>query len=227
MSLKAHYDKLYLDAIESFKNDTYVIDNLIDSPLDNRFGITLLARPPIEIKESIQQLIGKAKILEPNQYFYRNSDMHITVMSVISCFDGFKLEDINIQDYIQLINQSLKNINSFNITFKGITAAPSGIMIQGFMEDSTLNELRNNLRNSFKASGLLQSIDKRYAIKTAHATVMRFQDTLKNKNDFLDLIESYRTYNFGTFEVSNLELVFNDWYQKAEKVKQLHKFSLD
>ncbi|TYA84377.1 2'-5' RNA ligase family protein [Seonamhaeicola marinus] len=226
MSLKTHYDLLFNDAVESIKNDTYSIDSLIESPSDKRFGITLLARPPIEIKEAIQEFLNEVKIVEPKQYYYNNTDIHITVMSIISCYNGFQLQHVNIEDYIHLINESLKTITSFKISFEGITAASSGLMIQGFMEDNTLNLVRNNLRKTFKTSHLEQSIDKRYTIQTAHATVLRFKAPLNNKSEFLKLIERYRTHNFGTFEVDNLELVFNDWYQRKKFVKKLHKFNL-
>ncbi len=226
MSLKAHYNSLHNDAIESIKKDTYVTDQLIDDSLDNRLGITLLARPPIKVKECIQHFLNKVKTIEPNQYYYKNADIHITVMSIISCYDGFQLHNINIQDYIDVINVSLKNINSFKINFEGIAASNSGIMIQGFLEDDTLNNLRDNLRINFKNSNLKESIDKRYTIQTAHSTVIRFKEAFKNKNDFLNEIEAFRDYNFGTFEITNLELVYNDWYQREELVRKLHDFNL-
>lgn len=226
MSLKAHYNDLYSNAIETIKNDTYTIDKLIDASNDKRFGITLLARPPLEVKTEIQDFITKVKAIEPNQYYYKNSDIHITVMSIISCYEGFGLDSINIEDYIDLITRSLQNIDRFKINFKGITAAPTGIMTQGFIADDTLNTLRSNLRKHFKSSDLQQSIDKRYTIQTAHSTIMRFKDNLKNKLEFLKLIEAYRIYNFGTFEVEDLELVFNDWYQREELVKKLYTFKI-
>ena len=219
MTLEVHYNNLYIQSVESILSDNYLIDELIVSALDNRFGITLLIRPCIEVKNNIQKFLNELKNVEPNQYYYDNSDIHITVMSIISCYDGFKLESIEIQEYVELIKESLTTISNIEIEFKGVTASSSCLMIQGFMSNDMLNELRNKLRETFKNSTLQQSIDQRYAIQTAHATVVRFKEKLQLKSGFLKVVEKYRNHNFGTFEVENIELVYNDWYQRAKFVK--------
>ncbi|QDW23804.1 mutarotase [Pedobacter sp. KBS0701] len=225
MNLAEHYNKLYRDSIAKIANGNYEIDRLIDSDADNRFGITLVIRPDAATNHNIQEFLADVKTIEPDQYYYQNADIHITLMSVISCYDGFDLKDFNVQDYINFIKKVLVRHKSFKIQFKGITASPSCILIQGFLTD-TLNEIRDDLRKTFKNSDLQQSIDERYIIQTAHSTVIRFRSELKNQAAFIDLIEKYRDFDFGTFEVKQLELVYNDWYQRERFVKKLHTFSL-
>lgn len=226
MNLKEHYNKLYQDSIQKIQSDAYQVDELIDSPNDNRFGITLLLRPDNIVKGNIQELLSKLKLIEPNQYFYRDSDLHVTVMSIISCYNGFNLNQIRIDDYIKIIEKSITGLSPFNIEFRGVTASPSCLMVQGFSEDNTLNRFRNNLRSDIKDSDLEQSIDKRYAIQTAHSTIFRLKENFSNKEDFLKIVEEYRDFYFGTFTVDTMELVFNDWYQRKEYVKTLYKFKL-
>jgi len=226
MNLQEHYNNLYKESIKKIMDDTYEVDKLINSPLDKRFGITLLTRPSEAVKNNIQKFLNNVKTIEPNQYYYKNSDIHITVMSIISCYDGFQLESINISRYIDLIAKSLIKNPEIEIELVGITASPSCIMIQGFMKNNILNSIRNNLRNNFKNSNLQQSIDKRYSIETAHTTVIRFQNKLNDKLQFLKLIEAFRSYNFGFFKVKNLELVYNDWYQREKLVKKLYEFNI-
>ena len=226
MNLTEHYKELYESSIKKIENESYQTDLLIDSPVDRRFGITLLIRPPENIKNKIQLFLDKIKQVDPTQYYYPNSDIHITVMSIISCYEGFQLDQISIPDYIDLIQESLNEIERFEIKFKGITASDSGIMIQGFPENDNLNNLRNSLRTNFKKSNLEQSLDKRYSIQTAHSTVVRFRRKLQNKNEYLENIESYKNSNFGSFEVKELELVFNDWYQRERNSNLLEKFRI-
>ena len=226
MNLTEHYNELYESSIRMIENEDYKTDLLIDSPNDRRFGITLLIRPPENIKNRIQVFLKDLKQVDPSQYYYPNSDIHITVMSIISCYEGFQLDQISIPNYVDLIKESLSGIDRFEIKYKGITASDSGIMIQGFPENEILNKLRNNLRIKFKNSDLEQSIDKRYSIQTAHSTVVRFRRKLQNKNEFLKIIESYKNADFGSFEIKELELVFNDWYQRQKKSKLLEKFRI-
>jgi 2'-5' RNA ligase len=226
MDLIEHYNKLYSDSLPRIKSDSYVVDELIDSPTDNRFGITLLSRPDNAIKTEIQKFLDKIRAIEPQQYFYRNSDLHVTVLSIISCYNGFQLSKIPVEKYVKVIQKSISGLKPFQVEFRGITVSPSCVMVQGFLENDTLNQIRDRLRTNFQKSGLEQSIDKRYAIQTAHSTIFRLREKLKNKEDFIKIIEEYREYYFGTFTVETIEFVFNDWYQREEYVKKIFDFNL-
>jgi 2'-5' RNA ligase len=226
MDLATHYTNLFTESCEKISNDNYVIDTQIDDLSDNRFGITLLIRPTEEIKNSIQLFLDELKEVDASQYYYPNSDIHITVMSIISCYDGFNLSNITLQDYVAIINKCVTNLNQSEINLYGITASPSAVMIQGFPSDTSINDLRNCLRTAFKQTTLEQSIDKRYSLFTTHLTVARFRKPINNKDLFLKVLHKYRDYNFGKFEIKNLELVHNDWYQRADFVKILSDFNI-
>lgn len=224
MTLENHYKKLYHESINKISSDNYHIDTLIDSKNDRRFGLTLIIRPSNEIKTKIQDFLKNFKEIEPNQYYYPNSDIHITVMSIISCYNDFDMSKIDVQKYIDLTEKCLLKGIDLNITFKGITASPSGVMVQGFMNNNELNDIRDRLRKEFKNSNVEQSLDKRYLIQTAHSTIIRFRKELSQKEKFLELLDNSINYDFGTFKVNKFELVYNDWYQREQYVKKIHEF---
>ena len=225
MDLADHYNNMYQNSIDEIRTEGCKTDPLIKSPTDNRFGITLLIRPPLLVKKRIEIFLNELKKIDDQQYYYPFSDMHITVMSIISCADGFELKNISIPDYIQVVEGSLQDVGKFRIKFKGITASTSTIMIQGFYGE-ILNTMRNNLRINFQKSHLEQTIDKRYSIKTGHSTVVRFQNKLEQENNYLEALEKYKNFDFGEFDVNRVELVFNDWYQSKEHVKTLNYFDI-
>lgn len=226
MDLFQHYNALYESSIEKIASGAYHRDPMIDSSSDDRFGISAIIRPPLKVRESIQGFLEELKQIDPSQYYYPGSDMHITVMSIISCYEGFSLDQISTSDYSALIKQSIKGIDPFKLELQGITASASGIMIRGFPENAQLNTLRNQLRMNYKNSDLEQSLDKRYTLQTAHATIMRFRKELQHTKTFLAEMENYKNFNFGSFEVNELELVFNDWYHRGKNSKLLGKFKL-
>ena len=152
--------------------------------------------------------------------------MHITVLSIISCYDGFEISSICIREYIELIQKTITQTDSFSIRFKGITASPSCVMIQGFPEDETLNTLRESLRSSFHGSPLTSSIDKRYKLRTAHSTVIRFKHKLTDIGKYQERLNDYRNYDFGSFKTTSIDLVFNDWYQRKDNTQKLESFPL-
>ena len=226
MNLTEHYNQLYKKSSKAILTEQYKLDPQINNPSDSRFGLTLLIRPNETIKANIQLFLEEIKAIEPNQYYYPDSDIHITIMGIISCYEGFTLDQINIPEYIDLIEQSLVELDQIEIEFRGLTASPSAIMIQGFPTDESLNIFRNKLRESFKNSTLEQSIDSRYTIAAAHSTVMRFQEKLENTKQLIQVAEKFRDYNFGKFQVKKLELVYNDWYQREGNTIHLADFNL-
>lgn len=226
MNLSEHYNELYKTAEKAIISGKYSIDSELKNESDSRFGITLLIRPNEEVKSKINIFLNELKKAEPEQYFYPDSDIHITVMSLISCSKDFTLNQIAPNEYIELICRSLVNVNKIKIQFKGITASPSALMIQGFPTDETLNNLRNRLRENFKNSGLKQTMDSRYEIFAAHATVMRFQEKLHNPKKIIEIAEKFRDFDFGEFDVKNIELVYNDWYQRKATTRVLGDFGL-
>jgi 2'-5' RNA ligase len=225
--MKTIYDNMWRQALPLLKNGQVDTDSLIISKNDTRRGLTLIFRPPAELLDNIQTFLNEARSVEPSQYFYPRSDLHLTVLSIISCYPGFHLNQIKQADYHQLIEVALQKINSFRLTFRGITASPAGVMVQGFDENGQLDLLRESLRDNFKISNLEHSIDKRYKLQTAHLTVIRFAKKLSQPAAFAALAEAYRNEDFGTCQVHEMELVFNDWYQRKENTVVTKTFRLE
>ena len=118
MNLSEHYNELFKKSSEAILSEDYTLDTKINDPSDKRFGITLLIRPSEEIKANIQLLLDELKKVEPNQYYYPASDIHITVMSIISCYEGFALDKISSSDYIEIVEKSLVDVNKFKSIFR-------------------------------------------------------------------------------------------------------------
>lgn len=226
MDLQAHYDAMRATAQRQLAQGQADLDRLLDSPLDDRRGITLLTRPPAAITDDIASIIADFQRTEPAQYYYPTPDIHLTILSIISCYRGFTLDLIDPLAYREGVGAILRRTRPFTIRFAGLTASPGGIMVQGFPEGDGLQNLRDELRRFFQASGLPQSIDQRYSIQTAHSTVIRFRSPLLHAPAVLDKLARYQHHVLGTFTVDSLELVANDWYQRMENTLLLEQYFL-
>ncbi|WP_416305291.1 2'-5' RNA ligase family protein [Neptunicella sp. SCSIO 80796] len=221
------YRQMWQEAQPNIHNNNLALDHLIDSVTDRRYGLTLVIRPSDAIKQQCQLLLEKLKHIEPQQYYYPAEDMHITLLSIISCYEGFRLDQINTADYIEVINRSIKTLSPFKLQFKGVTASSAGVLLQGFSPQTTLNDCRATLRQNFKKSTLQQSIDTRYELQTAHSTVVRFRRPLNNPNRFIQVLEQYKNIEFGQCEIKHIELVGTDWYHRMNQVKLIKTFGLN
>lgn len=220
------YNLLYNQSINKIKDGDIVLDEMIYNNKDRRRGLTLLIRPDLNVIEKINRFQKEIKKIDEHQYYQPFPDIHLTVLSIISCYEVFSLADIAVQDYVRIITESIKGIGKIKVNFNGITTSQEAVMIQGFPIDEELDILRNRLRENFARTNLQQSIDSRYKLSTAHVTAVRFREILKSPERFAEILQKYRKLDFGETHVKSLDLVYNDWYQSRKVVKILHQFTL-
>ena len=225
MHIDTYYKHFWAEAIQKFNRNEFEYDPLLDGGNDTRFGLTVIIRPSEIVLKAIDNVLNEFRAIEADQYYYPPTDMHVTVLSVISCYKGFSEQSFTPEGYIEVIRKSLENIHPFKIHFQGITASPGCIMVQGYPEGE-LNLLRTNLRDNFKNTGLETSFDKRYILKVAHSTVLRFKNKITQSKKFIKKLEQFRHYEFGTSMVNEVEFVFNDWYLRKDKGRTLATFNL-
>jgi 2'-5' RNA ligase len=226
-SIQTIYDSLWQKSMESFNENKFELDDYLNNrEQDHRRGLTIIGRLGSETLIKLSDFLAESKLIEPDQYYYDRDDIHITVLSIITCFEGFNIGSIDKMAYMDQITKSIEDDGPIRILFKGITASPSCIMVQGFPVDDRLKLLRQKLRDSFRNSPLEHSMDKRYILETSHSTIIRFKRPIVNKNLFIDCLNKYRSYDFGISEIDKIELVYNDWYMTNSIVSKIKTFDL-
>ena len=224
------YNQLWLNAAEKIAGGYYELDPLINSAEDTRRGITVLSylkQDNSNVSRNIVEFIRRLASLEPEQYFYPESELHLTILSIIHCEENFSLSDIDIPSYKSVFELAIKNIGPIKINFRGVTASPGCIMVQGYPVNEQLEALREQLRASFGNSSLYTVMDHRYKLITAHSTIARFHMPLRNNQKLLDFLSDYRTYDFGMLELKDISLIFNGWYQHMSETKFLARYELN
>lgn len=212
------------------ESGNYDVDLNIGDINDSRRGLSILGyidENNDEVGDNISSFIERVMSIEPEQYGYPVTELHLTVLSIITCFSGFSLLDINPQDYNEIFHDVFNGLPPIEVNFKGITASSSCIIIQGFTSCHSLEALRERLRVRFSESNLMTSIDSRYKAETAHCTAIRFCLQLRDHYKLLRLCERYREHDFGIVTFRNFELVFNNWYQNKSITKSLDKVVLN
>jgi len=214
------YQKMWQENFPLLKDGKISMNPFIEQKADLRRGLTLRFKIPDSVLSSLQTLIDQIKKIEPFQYYYPPSDIHLTVLTIISCHPEYNSNQIPLLNYQNIIGNILRQFSSFRLSFKGLTASPASIMVKGY-DDGMLNQIRNELRLVFKNSSLLHTIDSRYKLQTAHFTIIRFKERLNHPKKIYDLIEKHLNTFWSTCQVSELELVVNDWYHRKENVHKI------
>ena len=228
--LESHeiYDGLWQEAMDYFKTGKVQTDSfLLDRQNDRRLGLTVIARPNHEVVKQIGSMLDHLKQIDPDQYYYQNSEIHITILSLFTATEDFEPHFSNFSRYLAAVDTALSKAKQFSVEFTGITASKSAVMVQGFPRDAQLDEIRERLRQALGDSELGQGLDTRYRIRTSHSTVMRFQVQPRTIEPLTQALKTYRETDFGVTAFTRLQLVKNDWYMSTGRVEVLAEYSLD
>ncbi len=222
------YDQLWATAITRFKQGQVQTDPYLRQPeTDRRQGISLIARPQAGVAAQFTALVNELRDLEPEQYFYQPDEFHITVITLVSASETFAGPKMPVATYYSIFTSLFKQIHPFSLTFRGITASPGAVLVQGFVDGDYLNWLRGVIRRELQQAGLAETLDVRYKIMTAHVTLMRFKSPPRDWPLLLAKLTEARQRNFGSSEVTQIEFVVNDWYMSRDKVQVLTTYPLN
>ena len=77
--LETLYSTIHSENYQKIISGHEIIDPLLSAPEDDkRFGITMLIPIDSEIAKRICSIENEIRMIEPDQYFYPESDLHIT-----------------------------------------------------------------------------------------------------------------------------------------------------
>jgi 2'-5' RNA ligase len=178
------------------------------------------------VQASCQALLHSLNQAEPEQYCYQPHELHVTVLSLFTANPNIERYLERLPRYQAVLQTALVDAAPFEIVFRGVTASPAAVLVQGFPVGDGLEQLRERLRSSLAAAGFGADLDQRYRIRTAHMTLLRFRSPLRNPRRFVELLAAARESELGTTVVHGVQLVQNDWYMSAGKTRTLAEYPL-
>ena len=225
--LRTRYDSMWSAARDRIAEGAVEIDPLLTRKNDDfRRGMTLLIRPAPEIRARIAAFLDRLREREPAQYYYDPAEFHVTFLAVFSATEKWQPAFARTPDFREAIAAAAKSLHPFTLHFTGLTASPTAIVLQGFTDSAALNAARDSLRAELSVRGLTESLDTRYRLETAHMTVVRFTQPLRDSRAFAHALDEARTHDFGAMTVDTLEFVQNDWYMSRDRTELVERYAL-
>jgi 2'-5' RNA ligase len=221
------YEQLWAEAASAFERGSPSLDtHLLDKSKDLRRSAGLAVRPPKAVQEKISSFLEQLATIAPGQYFYRPEEFHVTVLTIISGTEFWRKEIRQLAACRAVIHEVLSRQKSFTIRFRGVTASPGAVIIQGFPTDDTLEKIRAELREAFAQTGLGDRLDRRYKINSAHITATRFCRPQTDWKRLAALLSENRETDFGEMTADRIQLLWGDWYASAETTRTLQEYPL-
>jgi 2'-5' RNA ligase len=225
--LRERYDRLWSATIGTIRAGTVDTDPVlaVGTP-DRRRGLTLIAWPSLNVRRRVAAFLDQLREIEPEQHYYAPSELHVTVLSLFTATVDHESLLAQTGRYVSALDPVLRNVLPIRIGFEGVTATAGAIMIQGFIEDDTLNDARDALRRQLRVHGLAEGVDGRYRLETAHVTVARFRSRLRDGARLAALLERARRRSFGATQIRSVSLVENDWYMTRRVTRTVKRYRL-
>jgi hypothetical protein len=219
-TIQTTYDEMWQRAMEAFQRSELQIDpQLLDIKHDQRLGLGCIIRPVLATFPALPVLLDELAYLVPDQHYYRLEELHISVLTPIPSFVGFDLMAVPLGDYLEMFRTAVATHPPFALTFAGVTASPSAIMLQGFFPPGTLASLRTTLMAALEEAGLAACMDRRYPLRGAHMTLLRFSRPPGDLSSLRRRLTELRETPFGSSWVTEIRLVTADWYMSHTKVR--------
>jgi len=223
LSSKILYDKIYNSYIDSIKKGSIETDKFLSSKIkDKRRGISLIIPVPFN-KIIYSSFVDAFRSIETEQYYYPLSDLHITIFTFLSARDTYKINAKLENEFVQITEKALNNINQLLISFSGLTFSKEAGFINGY-DNNALILIRDCIRTEMNKKGL--KIDERYKSETAHVTFMRFKNEISNIDEFYNTIANKKDEIIEEINLSKIELVEHDWYNSESNKRIISTFNI-
>ena len=215
MDLEEIYNQKHQKGLERIISENEFIDENLNNENDTRRGIQLLRRPSEKVITSIQEKAKEIKKIDPNLYIYNPECLHFTLFSFIHVTKDFNYTKEQVELFKKISNEVLSNFKKFKITNKGLMFTSKAILVKGYPEKiiydilTTLNKALAN--NNISRMNLYKDI-------IFHSSLVRYKTKISNRDKLIKFISDNYYYDFGTFDVSEIELIYHDWYDTKREV---------
>lgn len=216
------YNKINSEGERAIWNGQEAIEQFLNKmDADKRFGLTLQIDINGATNDLYKKAIARIQGIEPDLYTYPDSDLHVTVIDFVSANIEFVKDDNQNNKTIEIIENALYGIIKFDLVFKGLIVSDAAVLGKGYYIQG-LNQIRNNIRKLAREQNI--NLEQRYQRTSAHFTGIRFKSPLRNRREFVKIVQEYNFSEVGLFRVNELELVIHDWYNRRKEV--IKKFIL-
>jgi 2'-5' RNA ligase len=223
---RQRYDAMWTDALPAIRAGEVDCDTRLLAGPDPRRGLTLIARPGPQLAAGFAHVLDRLAAIERGQYRHPAPDLHLTVLSLFTVTDDHAAPLARLAAYRDAVHAAVAGTPPLEIEFSGITASRGAVLAQGHPCGPALALLRERLRDALRMRGLDGTLDGRYKLVTAHATLLRFVRPLAAPQAFAAALEDMRALPLGSLHADQLDLVINDWYMTSASLQLVERITL-
>lgn len=173
-----------------------------------RWGVSVVAVIQHPLAAQFELLTRQCREMAgSNHTFYNHNNLHVTIRSCEFYRPELSATDPLIATYQVVLNDIGKTFGSFEIAYQGLNANRTGIIVQGYPLDTTLQTLREALHVQLNERAAQQGPEAQQVRRTSHVSLTVFGGPVDHPTALFDWIEHNRTTWFGVVRIQRLALV--------------------
>jgi hypothetical protein len=228
--LEAHRRTFREGARAAFLRDGPMIDLDLANELrrpntDQRCGINFVCRPTTEIRKAITGIQKHLNNLEPEQYYYPELDIHLTLLEM--CHSRMPQEVIEIaNDLTSKLLSLFQDVASFTLYSPALSLDRRGCALTFLPSNDTLQLSRDLLAIRLRDSGI--PLAPRYKATSAHVSIMRYVLQPKcDRHSWVQTVSDILLDATVQWQVSEVWMTWGpNWYGMRNRIQQAGPFQL-
>lgn len=206
-------------------------DVILNNQEDPRRGIGLFAFGKFVLNKQFTQVLREAGSLFSNQVVYSLDPEVASTQALLHCtiFQFFGVESIDprfqpevLKQYDEVLSDVLSQVPPFTVTYAGIIAVPSGLLMYGY-PSININSMRDEIRAKLDERHILYK--EPYKSDIVHSTLMRLRNPVA-PTELLNFAKKYGDTDLGTLRVTDVALCYASWRMRPNEVKNVHEYQL-
>lgn len=191
---------------------------------DTALCLTTVSYIPEQLANTIQEAIIKPlAVIDPDQYYFPNSSMHVTIHNIRVVRSPQSFTDSDIQLARQLLRQSIPTFTAPTFELVGLLSMPTSVSIIALVNPE-FDHMVKSIRKLFAQNNLAD--DKKYftdEISFANITICRY--TKLPSKLFLETVEKNKQKTFGFFTPKETTLVTTNAGMHQSKTTVIESFA--
>ena len=221
-----------MDELESYKCSKSFPASMVvpveDYASDTRKYLTFVALPTPEIiSEIYTNFVAELQAADPDQYFCRPESLHFTILSIRLFEDGSNFDQEKINQIIDVAQKVFAKHKSLKLKINGSLALPTSIGVRCYSSEA-FKHLIQDLKLELKKVDVVS--DKKLIseeVLFSNITVTRFKPNYCPNQQMIDVVNKYRSFDFGKMILTDIKLVHANAVMSTTSTKILTELNLD
>lgn len=202
---------------EGIRVDDALRTEMITPGSDERCGVNIVARPNGITLKVIREIQERLRSVEPSQYYYPSSDLHLTYLEVCHSRGQREVDEVapQVVDACDVIARATPKAL---LTLPKLVMDPGGCALNFVPGNDSLQRGRERLRNGIARRGI--AIDARYVALSAHVTFMRYIAPLAEPTrTWVGMLEQIEVEDDIEWDVDDVWVTWGaNWYGMASRI---------